>query len=162
MKVAVRCEKHSPIFGQHASWQTECNFSSLKIALVRKYSGETGARTLIQSGCFRSAIGSAQAWRVARRDDRAIAEDVGKVTAHRRAELGHGYRLGAGADALVDRRHAASFDFAGDDGIEVAQIGGYVERETVIGDPAPDTDADRGNLARADPDAGQSGAAAGV
>src|SRR3981189_1927143 len=56
MKVAVRCEKHSPILGQHASWQTECNFSSPKIALVRKYSGETGARTFIQSGCFRSAI----------------------------------------------------------------------------------------------------------
>src|SRR5260370_26332570 len=56
MKVAVRCEKHSPILGQHASWQTECSLSSPRIALVRKYSGETGARTLIQSGCFLSAI----------------------------------------------------------------------------------------------------------
>src|SRR6267378_760554 len=58
MKVAVRCEKHSPILGQQASWHTECNFSSPRIALVRKYSGETGARTLIQSGCFRSIIAS--------------------------------------------------------------------------------------------------------
>src|SRR5208282_497252 len=60
MKVAVRCEKHSPMFGQHASWQTECNLSSPRIALVRKYSGDTGARTLIQSGCLRSAIASHQ------------------------------------------------------------------------------------------------------
>src|SRR5215813_8096992 len=59
MKVAVECEKHSPIFGQHASWQTLCSFSSPRMARVRKYSGETGARTLIQSGCFRSTISGA-------------------------------------------------------------------------------------------------------
>src|SRR5579863_3551300 len=56
MKVAVRCEKHSPIFGQPASWQTVCSFSSVRSARVRRYSGEEGARTLIQSGCLRSAI----------------------------------------------------------------------------------------------------------
>ena len=47
--------KHSPIFGQQASWQTVCSSSSPSSARVRKYSGEAGARTLIHSGCLRSA-----------------------------------------------------------------------------------------------------------
>jgi hypothetical protein len=44
------------MLGQQASWQTVCNLSSANKARVRKYSGETGARTFIQSGCFRSTI----------------------------------------------------------------------------------------------------------
>jgi hypothetical protein len=35
MKVAVRCEKHSPIFGQFASWHTEWSLSSASSARVR-------------------------------------------------------------------------------------------------------------------------------
>src|SRR6266852_4661667 len=151
MKVAVRCEKHSPIFGQHASWQTECNFSSPRIALVRKYSGDVGARTLIQSGCFRSAIGSAQICDLARGDDRLIAEDFGEAIAHRRAELADGNRLAAVIDALGNRRHPASLNSARHDRIEEAQIGGYIERETMIRDPAPDTDSNRRDVARPNP-----------
>src|SRR5712692_2116472 len=114
MKVAVRWEKHSPILGQHASWQTECNFSSPKIAFARKYSCETGARTLIQSGCFRSIIAVLEIaslslslrlrslriqlppnLRCALSDDRVIAEDPGEAFLHRGAELAHRNLLAA-------------------------------------------------------------------
>src|ERR1700689_5553243 len=164
MKVAVRCEKHSPMLGQHASWQTECSFSSARIALVRKYSGDTGARTLIQSGCFRSAIAGHQLrcrhdLRCAGEDDFVVAEGSRETLAHHGGELAQRYwslRL------FADGSHAASLDSARRDRIEVAEVGGYVQREAVPRDPAAKTDADRRNLARADPDAGHRVAASRV
>src|ERR1700674_2915892 len=78
------------------------------------------------------------------------------MSAHRSGEVAH--RHPSNADALFDRSHATSLDSARDDRIKEAQIGGYVEREAVVCDPAADTDADRGDLSRADPNTGQSGA----
>src|SRR5277367_1911839 len=164
MKVAVRCEKHSPMLGQHASWQTECSFSSARIALVRKYSGDTGARTLIQSGCFRSAIASHQLrcrrdLGRARKNDFVVAESSRETLAHHGGELAH--RHGA-LSHFADGSHAASVDSARHDRIEVAEVGGYVEREAVPSDPAAKADADRRNLARADPHTGHRVAASRV
>src|SRR5271156_1846654 len=114
MKVAVRCEKHSPMLGQHASWQTECNFSSARIALVRKYSGDTGARTLIQSGCFRSAIVSRQLrcrhdLGRTRENDFVVAEGSREALAHHSGELAHRYYT---IRHFADGGHAASVDSA--------------------------------------------------
>src|ERR1700722_7933489 len=163
MKVAVRCEKHSPIFGQHASWQTECSLSSPRIALVRKYSGDTGARTLIQSGCFRSAIVYRRLWRslyVQRaRNNFTERKHTRETLAHHAGELAHRHRA---LRHFGHRRHAASLDPARHDRIEVAEIGGYVQREAVPRRPAPDTDANRRDLAGADPHAGHPVAAPGV
>src|ERR1700723_3150378 len=129
MKVAVRCEKHSPMLGQHASWQTECSFSSARIALVRKYSGDTGARTLIQSGCFRSAIVSHQLSR--RRDlgragenDFVVTERARETLAHHGGELAYRY---CALRLFADGSHAASLDSARHDRIEVAEVGGYIQ-----------------------------------
>src|SRR5215469_4789468 len=153
MKVAVRCEKHSPIFGQHASWQTECSLSSARIPLVRKYSGDVGARTLIQSGCLRSGILSNRALRRrnrnrARRNDFVVVKNACEAVAHHAGELTYRY---CATGHLAHGRHAAAVDPARDDRIEVAEIGRYVQREAVPGSPAADADADRSDLARADP-----------
>src|ERR1700683_300136 len=155
MKVAVRCEKHSPIFGQHASWQTECSLSSPRIALVRKYSGDTGARTLIQSGCFRSAIAGHQLrcrhdLRCAGENDFVVAEGSREALAHHGGELVNRH---CALRLFADGSHAASLDSARHDRIEVAEVGGYVQREAVPCDPTAKADADRRNLARAAPHA---------
>ena len=97
MKVAVRCEKHSPMFGQHASWQTECSLSPPRIALVRKYSGDTGARTLIQSGCFRSTIANHRLrrrpyLRCAGENYFIVVEHAAETLAHHLGELAHRHR----------------------------------------------------------------------
>src|SRR5580692_449483 len=156
MKVAVRCEKHSPMLGQHASWQTECSFSSARIAFVRKYSGDTGARTLIQSGCFRSAITSHQLrgrhyLGRAGENDFVVTERARETLAHHGGELAHRH---CALCLSAYGGHAASVDSARHDRIEVAKIGRHVQREAVPRDPAAKADADRRNLARADPDAG--------
>src|SRR5258708_5809159 len=119
MKVAVRCAKHSPIFGQHASWQTACSLSSPRIALVRKYSGDTGARTLIQSGCFRSAIGNHKL--VGRHNLRRARDSYLLVVEHTRETLAHHSRELAHRHGAIRhfgyRRHAASLDPARHDRI---------------------------------------------
>ena len=63
--------------------------------------------------------------------------------------------LAEGGDALVGNA-------AGDDQIEVAEVGAHVEREAVARDPAADPDADRRELLVADPDPGQARDPAGL
>ena len=52
-------------------------------------------------------------------------------------------------------------DAAGDDAGEVGEVGVYVEGEAVVSDPAADGDTEGGDFARADPNAGEAGAAGG-
>jgi hypothetical protein len=51
---------------------------------------------------------------------------------------------------------------AGNDVLEIAQVGGDVQRETVRGDPSADVHADGADFAPAHPNAGQLGNAAGL
>jgi hypothetical protein len=61
-----------------------------------------------------------------------------------------------GGDSAVGRA-----DAAGDDAGEVGEVGVHVEREAVVGGPAFYGDADGGDFAGAEPDAGFAGAAGG-
>ena len=58
MKVAVPCEKHSPIFGQDASSHTVCNLCSRRICLISKKRGLFGDLARIQLGLRNSASGT--------------------------------------------------------------------------------------------------------
>ena len=69
MKVACFCFQHSPMLGQAASSQTVVSPYSRISRLVSAYSGELGARTLIQSGLRRMGLSGRCAfsgWRSAR------------------------------------------------------------------------------------------------
>ncbi len=69
MKVACFCFQHSPMFGQAASSHTVVSPYSRIRRLVSAYSGELGARTLIQSGLRRIGLSGRCAfsgWRSAR------------------------------------------------------------------------------------------------
>ena len=56
MNVAVPRSQHSPTFGQAASWQTVCRFSSLISCVSSRYFAPPGAGTLNHGG-LRSRIG---------------------------------------------------------------------------------------------------------
>src|SRR5580704_14936049 len=59
------------------------------------------------------------------------------------------------AELARERCDAAIGDAAGDDQVEVVQIGGHVERKTMARHPSSDTNADGSQLVLADPDASQ-------
>ena len=69
---------------------------------------------------------------------------------------------GAVPRLFFDRSHGDIRDAAGRDRVEGREVAAHVERETVHRDPMPHADADRGDFALLDPDAGQAGAGRGV
>src|SRR5262245_38642089 len=61
-----------------------------------------------------------------------------------------------------ERRDAPVSNPARHDQTERLEVGGHVQRKAVAGNPPSDPDADRGELVRPDPDAGQAVDAAGL
>src|SRR5579885_673375 len=74
----------------------------------------------------------------------------------------HRHYAGIATRFARNRRHLASFYPARDDPIEEGQVAVHVQRQPMQRDPAADPHANRRNLARADPHAGELVAAAGA
>src|ERR1043165_9198447 len=83
--------------------------------------------------------------------DHAAAEDLAEDLRHRRPEL---VEVDIPADLACDRCYPLAPEPARNDQVEAGEVGVDVEGEAVGGHPLLDADADRPELAVADPGAG--------
>src|SRR5262249_31420872 len=74
-----------------------------------------------------------------------------------RDTLLNGFKLDSTAEQPTQGGHPAIREATGDDEVEIAEVGGHVQRETVTGDPTSDPDADGCELFTSPPDACQAG-----
>ena len=80
------------------------------------------------------------------------AEHFGEARHHTSFDVVHRRRV---SEPLRERGDRLVRDAAGHDQVEIGQVGIDIEREAMTGDPARDADANRRELAVADPDARQ-------
>ena len=99
------------------------------------------ARVLPRNPC---RVASAPSWRGAARCRFGIHREDGREGVDQPGTHPREARLLAAL--ALDRGHLHAVDRAGDYGAKIVELGGYVQRQTMVGHPAPDADADRSNL----------------